>query len=147
LRGVPFSGASKSLRLQLQPGLNSAWVIHGKDVNRRSSYLGKAENPPAVGGEVLRPFISARIEKSRQVAGAGVYAGEVRAFMMVAVVASESEVGHVIGAMVLQRRDVLNMEGDHVMPLVDLAILTAVAGPRANVTTGLGVHQPPVCES
>src|SRR5690606_5099085 len=104
------SHSPEVLRIQFQPGLNSRWLIHRQHVDRGSANVRQSNKMAASGREMCRPNICARVEESRQSSGIGIDARQVRALVSVAVMASQSEIGNVISAVMLARNDVLNVK-------------------------------------
>ena len=83
--------------------------------------------------KMILPSLLARMKECGDSAGERVNAREVGAFAQVAVYAREAEIGFVIGAAVLARADVLDVEGgEWRVILMQATILTAVHGPLAH---------------
>ena len=82
---------------------------------------------------MILPSLLARVEQLGDRAGERVNAGQVGAFVEIAVDAGEAEIGCVIGAAVLARTDVLDVQGgERGVILMQVAILAAVGRPLAH---------------
>ena len=79
---------------------------------------------------MMMPIVAARMEELDDLVRAGVDAGKVRAFMMIAVMASKGEIGGLIASAVLPGNDVFNVKRcEHTVRFGEHAILTSI--PRA----------------
>ena len=89
------------------------------------------------------PSLLARVEQLGDRAGERVNARQVGAFAEVAVDAREAKIGFVIGAAVLARADVLDVQGrERRVILMQVAILAAVRGPLAHEGSRRLCHDP-----
>lgn len=68
------------------------------------------DDPRPIAREVPGPLFAARMEQGRHLAGVGIDAGQVRALLEIALWTGEREVLRVIGAAMLPRDDVLDVE-------------------------------------
>ena len=107
--------------------------VHFQNLNGRPSGGCRAGDVDSLPCKMILPPLLARMKECGDSAGERVNACEVGAFAQVAVYAREAEVGFVIGAAVLARTDVLDVEGgEWRIILMQAAILAAVRGPLAH---------------
>ena len=90
----------------------------------------QANNVPASDDKVIAPYISARIEQCHHSARVRIDARKIRSLVRVAAVTGESESAGIVGAAVLLRNDMLDMERDQQRRLLrQVAVFTRVASP------------------
>ena len=107
--------------------------VHVQDLDGRPTDGGSARDVDSLEGKVVFPPLLARVEQLGDRAGERVNAGQVGAFVEIAVDAREAEIGLIIGAAVLARADVLDVEGgERRVILMQVAILAAVCRPLAH---------------
>ena len=107
--------------------------VHVQDLDGRPTDGGSTGDVDSLESKVILPSLLARVEQLSNRAGKWVNAGQVGAFVEIAVDAGEAEIGCVIGAAVLARTDVLEVEGgERGVILMQVAILAAVGRPLAH---------------
>ena len=107
--------------------------VHVQDLDGRPTDGGFANDVDSLEGKVSLPSLLARVEQLGDRAGERVNARQVGTFAEVAVDAREAEVRFIIGAAVLVRADVLDVEDrERRVILMQVAILAAVRGPLAH---------------
>ena len=107
--------------------------VHFQNLNGRPSGGCLAGDVDSLPCEMIFPPLLARMKEGGDSARERVNAGEVGAFAQIAVYAREAEVEFVIGAAVLARADVLDVEGgERRVILMQAALLAAVRGPLAH---------------
>lgn len=111
---------------------DSPLVIHGEHTDRRSSCRRPADDPGAIGFEVIDPDIPAGMEKGDQGAVGRVDPCKIRPLVEVAPVARQREILGGVRPAVLLRDDVLDLEGEALRILKEETILAPSAGPSPN---------------
>ena len=107
--------------------------VHVQDLDGRPTEGGSASDVDSLESKVILPLLLARVEQLGDGAGERVNARQIGAFVEIAVDAREAEIGFVIGAAVLARADVLDVQGgERGVILMQVAILAAVRGPLAH---------------
>ena len=107
--------------------------VHVQDLDGRPADGSCAGDVDSLEGKVVFLPLLARVEQPGERAGERVNAGQVGAFVEIAVDAREAEIGLIIGAAVLARADVLEVQGrERRVILMQAAILAAVRGPLAH---------------
>ena len=137
---TPRNGIAPRKRITARPRLLARRTevelivrVHVQDLDRRPTDGGAAGDVDSLEGKVILPSLLARVEQLSDRAGARVNAGQVGAFVEIAVDAREAEVGFVIGAAMLARTDVLDVQGgEWRVVLMQVAILAAVGRPLAH---------------
>ncbi len=104
-------------------------MVHLKDINRRAADSGTADERTTVEAKVILPLMPAGMVESGEVTGGRVEAAEVRPFVDVAVVASQSEVACDRAAAMLAGNDVVELEGNSRPALRQVAILATPGCP------------------
>ena len=107
--------------------------VHVQDLDGRPTDGGSASDVDSLEGKVILLSLLARLEQLGDGTGERVNARQVGAFVEIAVDAREAEIGCVIGAAVLARADVLEVQGgERGVILMQVAILAAVGRPLAH---------------
>lgn len=102
-----------SLRPRLgvrQPRAEADFRVHVQNTDCRPSSRGKSGYEEAIPIEVLRPWLSAGIEKLDDLSGVGIDAGEVRAFVQITGDAGQGEVRGIVAAAEFNGHDVLDLK-------------------------------------
>ena len=90
---------------------------------------------------MILPIIESRMEQASYLAGFWIEAGKVHAFVQIAVVASEREIIRRIFSSMLTGNDVLDMKGQRLLVLPQLAIFAGVFCASPDELTQPVVHQ------
>lgn len=107
--------------------------VHVQDLDGRPTDGGSTGDVDSLESKVILPSLLARVESFGDGAGERVNARQVGAFVEVTVDAREAEIGFVIGAAVLARADVLDVQGgERRVILMQVAILATVGRPLAH---------------
>ena len=85
-------------------------VVHIEQLRRNAADGSQPDDSLPLAPEVLRPDLCPRIEERYELPG--FQAGDIWSFMQVAPMASEAEIGLIIGASMLPRDDVFDMEDE-----------------------------------
>ena len=131
----PFPEAEKQF-----PPAEPVARVHFEEPDRRAPGGCLAHDPCAVTSEVVLPPVMARVEEWSDLAGVGVEAGEVGAFLVIALRAGEREFGRVVRAAVLTGEDVFDVESERGGVLRQPAVFTAMPGALADKFAGGAVH-------
>lgn len=117
-------------------------IVQRQNGNRCSTLASQPLQAWSDPGEVTAPLLPARIEQSRQAFGDWIKTGNVRAFVAVAVEASQGQIAENGFAAVLSREDVIDGEGDSgIKFLSHLTILAPQPSAGADFSGQRGVHQ------
>jgi hypothetical protein len=115
-------------------------LVDAKQVGGGASDGRAADEFAALVAEVIRPFMAAGVEQRRELAGQRVEAGDIRAFVDVAVIAGKGKVARDRAAAMLAGDDVIELEGDTAPGLRKAAIFAAAVGPLAYQPLQGGIH-------
>lgn len=128
------------MRQQFLSKLETARVVHAKELHGCTSSGSSAFDPHTIDLEMFLPMIAARMKERYGLTRKWIDAAEVRSLAEVAAVASEREVVQPIVAPMLLGNDVLNMMSQGAMFLSKQAILATAIGPSADLVPLL-----PIC--
>ena len=116
------------MRQQFLSKLETARVVHAKELHGCTSSGSSAFDPHTIDLEMFLPMIAARMKERYGLTRKWIDAAEVRSLAEVAAVASEREVVQPIVAPMLLGNDVLNMMSQGAMFLSKQAILATAIG-------------------
>jgi hypothetical protein len=103
-------------------------AVHAEHADGGAANLGLADDVNAIPSEMLVPVLLARVKERGQSIGLGINSSEIGAFVEITVDAGETEVRFIVSAAVLDRADVLDVQGgEGRVFLMGLAILAAVS--------------------
>ncbi len=103
------------------------WRVHVEQSHGRASCGCQADNLPVPDCKVIAPHVGARMKQGHHSARFGIDAGKIWPFVGVAPVTRERESGRIVGASVLLRNYVFDMESDEGSRLLrHAAILTRI---------------------
>jgi hypothetical protein len=121
------SEASLPLEHRTQP--DAAFLVHVEDKNCGAAHRSQADNHNVGNLEMLFPGVLTWVEELGDVTGFRIDTREIAAFVRVASVAGQRQVGKLIIATVLARNDVLDLEcGKREVLLLEQTIFAAIAG-------------------
>jgi hypothetical protein len=139
--GWPHSGSSQIAMLENFPThLPPAGVVHRQYLYGGAPDRACANDVHAFKDEVLRPAITPRMEKRRNLLSQRIDPSQVRTLMQIASVACQREIIRLIGAAVLPRHDVFNMMDQVAVFLVQPAVLATLASPLPNKVPRRRIH-------
>jgi hypothetical protein len=124
------------------PQRNTILRVQGQNSNGVAATSGSTDDHGAREAEMTRPALTPRMEKTHHFCGLGIDAREVRAFVLVVVVARQGEIIRIVGTTVLFGNHVFHVHTiERLIVLMDQAILATVVCPAPNQFTRCGVHQ------
>lgn len=110
--GVTSAGSLRretAFRDERFSALDDIRVVDRQDLDRRPTDGRQPDEHRPLPGEVFAPAVSSRVVEPGQLAGHRVAAGDVRAFVKVAMDAGQREVRGLVTALVLVRDDVIDL--------------------------------------
>lgn len=111
-------------------------------MRRRSTDGCPARDLAVIVGEMLVPVVQPRMKHAREHPGFWVQSGKVCSFAQIAVVTGERKISGSIGAPMLSREDVLDVENERLTLLWQGAILAVIVRTAADELAEGSVHQP-----
>ena len=123
LRGSRLGWREAPYRDKLRPQCDAVAQIHSQHSNRCPADGCAADEKWTVPSEVELPLVAARVEEAHDPTRLRIYAGQIRSFSQVVIIAGESQVAWRITAFVLAGDDMLNMKSkERIVVFVDATV-------------------------
>lgn len=85
-------------------------AVHAENANGCATGSGFTNQMDSVPSEVILPALLPRVKQRSEISGKWINAGEIRAFVKIAINAGEAEVGGIVASAMLERPDMFDMQ-------------------------------------